>query len=231
MRTVRSSLRRRGLPAADVEDLVQETCVAILLKGTFWQMPQTDRERYAVRMALGFRLNESRASIRRLRRETLASEGAALWEECFEEEVQRAELRAQVYVAMLRLPDELFSLAVARFVREETVEQIAARLGLASGTVKSRIRRTRRELERELSTESTRAELTIALRSLTAPDDASRLIKPIAKARARLDELTHPDDTERRSRATTAKADPGADIASVTGVVVARQTFRRGVRE
>ena len=66
--------------------------------------------------------------------------------------LQRLDRRELLVRAMLKLPPTLREAVLLRDVREFSYQEIAHRLGLPDGTVKSRINRGRRELARQIAT-------------------------------------------------------------------------------
>ncbi|MFM1816211.1 MAG: hypothetical protein RLZ98_2906 [Pseudomonadota bacterium] len=146
---VKAFLIRQGLTAERAEELTQETFITVWRKAPLFQASKGNAVTWIYTIARNMRIDDARRDKR-----------AQLYEvmEEFEpdepprpDDIVSGEERAErVRTAMQDLPAEQFEVVQLSFVEGAAHGEIASRLGLPLGTVKSRLRLAMRRLRRSL---------------------------------------------------------------------------------
>ena len=137
---IKSYMMRRGADAATAEELVQETLLTVWRKAGLYSAEKGSPAAWIFTIARNLRLD-------RLRREAswplLAAEQAtaiASDEPDPEEVTSERERQERVRASLAALPEEQREIVVLAFIEGLSHSEIAARLHLPLGTVKSRMR-------------------------------------------------------------------------------------------
>lgn len=148
---VRRLAARLATSEASAHDLAQDTWLAALASE-----PPEDASRLRAWLAGVLRNRRAfvlRTAARRADRETLVARARESAHDEFESTaqlVERMELHKRTVDAVLALPDELRTIVLLHFFERVPTAEIAARLGLPHGTVKSRLERALARLRAEL---------------------------------------------------------------------------------
>lgn len=138
-----AALRRRGLSAADAEDAAQEAVLKAL--------ERPDRYRAGRPVLPWLVVVAWHAHLDHLRRRPGGAVSPLRVVPAPTEEAVQAEERTRVGRALGRLPRKLRRVVELFYMQELTITEVAARLGLPEGTVKSHLHRARKRLARMLS--------------------------------------------------------------------------------
>ena len=96
---------------------------------------------------------------------------------------RETELYDDVKEAVHHLPDKVRSVAVLYYLESWSVNEIHAELGLAIGTIKTKLRQTRELLRREFEVKSERGKLChLKEKKPNAPEPESKLLVSVARA-------------------------------------------------
>jgi RNA polymerase sigma-70 factor (ECF subfamily) len=134
-------LRRLGVPAADLDDAVQE--VVVVLARKLSQIQPSSERAFVLSTAYRVASTVRRTQRRRPPHEELEDEVSADPTESPEELLERRRARTLLDGVLAELPIELRAVFVLYELERLTSSEIAAALELAPGTVASRLRRAR----------------------------------------------------------------------------------------
>ena len=137
--------------AEDAQDALQETLILAFRRLHSFRC-ESSFATWLYRIAINATRNWVRAQSRAARRDLVAHrDGTSPREPDPLQQVLRTEARQAVRSALLRLPDHYREPVLLRYYSELSYEEIADALGIALGTVKSRLAEARRLLAKDLS--------------------------------------------------------------------------------
>ncbi len=148
---VKSFMMRKGASAEQAEDLVQETMIAVWSKAMLYAADRGSVATWIFTIARNLRID-------RLRRERssqftdLDDYDVASDEPGQDEALRRVQEDSAVAKALAQIPPEQRELLVLSYVEDLPQSEIAARLHIPLGTVKSRMRLAYRRLKKILET-------------------------------------------------------------------------------
>jgi RNA polymerase sigma-70 factor (ECF subfamily) len=148
---IKSFMIRKGVSAELAEDLVQETLVAVWTKAALYSPEKGTVSTWIFTIARNLRID-------RARRESSAHfidiEGfdAAADEPDGEDRLTRVQQDSQVIRALAQIPAEQREILILSYVDDVPQSEIATRLRMPLGTVKSRMRLAYRRLRKMLET-------------------------------------------------------------------------------
>lgn len=148
---VKSFMIRKGATAEQAEDLVQETMIAVWSKAALYAPDRGSAATWIFTIARNLRID-------RLRREksslhiTLDDFDAPSEDVSAEESLARFQEDGHVARALKMIPEEQRQLLILSYVEDVPQSEIAARLQIPLGTVKSRMRLAYRRLRNLLET-------------------------------------------------------------------------------
>ncbi len=143
MGALKRALRARGVTGRDLEDVIQEVFVQLLSRrGT----RDGDVFGYALCVARGIVANSHRADDRRARREAEVARDAPNTDASIESRLALVELKAQLFLVLPSLRDEVFRVVVAHWFHDKSIRAIAEEMRIPVGSVKSRLRAGRQRL-------------------------------------------------------------------------------------
>jgi len=129
------------------EDVVQETFAAAL---THPGSPPRDHRSWLAQVARNFALRRVLADSARARREKLDAQRRRTFEEAASRAVERAEAQRLLLDCVLELREPLRSSVLLRFYEEMPTSEVASKLGLSEGTVRSCLSRAKRILRERM---------------------------------------------------------------------------------
>lgn len=137
---IKAFMQRQGADAATADDLAQETLLTVWNKAVMYSGAKGSLSNWIFTIARNLRID-------RLRRETPWQELTPTHAEMLESETERpddilsgSQRQARVQQALANLPPEQREVLVLAYVEALPHSEIAARLSLPLGTVKSRVR-------------------------------------------------------------------------------------------
>lgn len=148
---VKSFMMRKGASAEQAEDLVQETMIAVWSKAQMYVADRGSVTTWIFTIARNLRID-------RLRREKTSLYSDIDDYDAESEDVQQDEALSRlqedghVAKAMAQLPEEQRELLILSYVEDLPQSEIAARLQIPLGTVKSRMRLAYRRMRKLLET-------------------------------------------------------------------------------
>ncbi len=148
---VKSFMMRKGAPPEQAEDLVQETMISVWSKANLYVSERGSVATWIFTIARNLRID-------RLRREKsnlftdMEDFDAPSEAESVEYALGRFEEDGFVAKALLQIPEEQRQLLILSYVEDVPQSEIAARLQIPLGTVKSRMRLAYRRLHKLLET-------------------------------------------------------------------------------
>jgi RNA polymerase sigma-70 factor, ECF subfamily len=148
---VKSFMMRKGASAEQAEDLVQETMIAVWSKASLFVSDRGSVATWIFTIARNLRID-------RLRREKssmftdIEDFDAPSEEASAEDRLARFQEDSLVSKALLEIPDEQRQLLILSYVDDIPQSEIATRLHIPLGTVKSRMRLAYRRLQKLLET-------------------------------------------------------------------------------
>jgi len=133
-------MERAGVPAADAEEIAQETMVTVWRKADLYDPKQAGVSTWIFTIARNLRIDFARRATRR--RNGVASLGEPEIELVDSAELQAlaGERKAKVREALTKLSREQALVLRLSFYSEKPHAEIARELGIPLGTVKSRVR-------------------------------------------------------------------------------------------
>jgi RNA polymerase sigma-70 factor, ECF subfamily len=148
---VKSFMMRKGASAEQAEDLVQETMIAVWSKAALYAPDRGSVATWIFTIARNLRID-------RLRREKsnqftdLDDYDAPSDDPAQDEALRRVQEDSAVAKALAQIPAEQRELLILSYVEDMPQSEIAARLQIPLGTVKSRMRLAYRRLKKLLET-------------------------------------------------------------------------------
>lgn len=138
---------------ADAEEIAQDAFLRAFRKLSSLREPQKFRS-WVARMSFRLALNRHRAMARARLRDTSWMEMSAAAAESVESVVARREFQSRLEQEIERLPPKLRTVLLLSAVQELETKDIAGVLGIAEGTVRSRLHLARKELLKVFCDES-----------------------------------------------------------------------------
>jgi len=148
---VKSFMMRKGATAEQAEDLVQETMIAVWSKAALYAADRGSVATWIFTIARNLRID-------RLRREKsnqftdLDDYDAPSDDPSQDETLRRIQEEGAVAKALAQIPPEQRELLILSYVEDMPQSEIAARLQIPLGTVKSRMRLAYRRMKKMLET-------------------------------------------------------------------------------
>jgi RNA polymerase sigma-70 factor, ECF subfamily len=146
---VKSFMMRKGASAEQAEDLVQETMISVWSKAHLFASDRGSAATWIFTIARNLRID-------RLRREKsslftdLEDFDAPSEDASAEETLNRFEEDGYVAKALAQIPEDQRKLLILSYVEDVPQSEIAARLQIPLGTVKSRMRLAYKRLQKQL---------------------------------------------------------------------------------
>jgi RNA polymerase sigma-70 factor (ECF subfamily) len=146
---VMRTLRRAGVPPADLDDEVQRTFIVAANRLEDLQLASERRFLHNVALNLAAHVRRKRASNREVRDDEALARVEAL-DAATPERLVVTKRRLHVLQELLGRLDESLQVVFALYTFDEvSMPQIAARLGIPRGTVASRLRRARKQIREQ----------------------------------------------------------------------------------
>jgi RNA polymerase sigma-70 factor, ECF subfamily len=148
---VKSFMMRKGSNAEQAEDLVQETMIAVWSKAAMFSTDKGSVSTWIFTIARNLRIDKLRRERSQLYTD-LEDFDAPDMSAGAEESLGRSQEDNQVSIALAQIPAEQRDLLILSFVEDVPQSEIAIKLGIPLGTVKSRMRLGYQRLRKILET-------------------------------------------------------------------------------
>ena len=148
---VKSFMMRKGSNAEQAEDLVQETMIAVWSKAAMFSTDKGSVSTWIFTIARNLRIDKLRRERAQLYTD-LEDFDAPDMSTGAEESLGRSQEDNQVSLALAQIPAEQRDLLILSFVEDVPQSEIAIKLGIPLGTVKSRMRLGYQRLRKILET-------------------------------------------------------------------------------